>query len=59
MQEQIRRGVSQPDIFVITHEYVGKGGSEGKAHAHAFNYLIVDNGKEEKQFVYSVFEEQG
>ena len=42
---------------MITHEYVGKGGSEGKAHARAFNLLIVDAGEEEKRVEYGVFEE--
>ena len=58
MREQIRGGSLSVSVFVITHEYVGKGGSEKKDHFQAFNLLIVDAGKEEKRVEYGVFEEK-
>ena len=59
MRKQIWGAVSQPDVFLITHEYVGKGRSERKTHAQAFNLLIINTGKEEKTVQYGVFEELG
>ena len=56
---KFRGVVSQPDVCVITHEYVGKDGSNRMAHSQAFNLLIVDAGIGGKRVEYSVFEELG
>ena len=44
---------------MVTHGYIGEGGSKGEAHAQTFNLLIVDARKEEKRIEYSVLEELG